>query len=289
MSISLIYTSFEQTMNHQETVAFIHPQRIEEVLALGFPTSNIIHRFTDLHIVCKFTIEDLLNASVANWQFNRPPDHVRCRDIAHYLYNTKRPVDTMFYMSFNNLSGCFDILDGIHRYTALKYLRDQNGQPTNHIDSGYFGANLDARWLYTQSIIVNIRFNALESDLIETFKSLNKSNPVPDLYIRDVAKEKRELIELIVLRWQGRYPTHFSSSSSPNKPNCNRDKFIGFLDVVYNKFANPLSELENALTQCNEFVKTNIPKTSASILKKCEETGCYFFLHKLEKMQKIIV
>lgn len=276
-------------MNYKQTSAFISPHKIEELFRTNLPSSSVIHRFTDLHVVCKFTIEDLLNAKMSNWEFNRPPDHVRCRDIAHYLYNTKRLVDTMFYMSYNNLTGHFDILDGIHRYTALKYLREQNSQPTDYIDSGYFGANSDATWLYAQQIIVNIRFNALESDLIETFKSLNKSNPVPDLYIRDVGKEKRELIERIVLIWQGKYPSHFSSSSSPNKPNCNRDNFIGFLDEVYDKLGDPQNDLDNALKQCNEFVKTNVPKTSASILKKCEESGCYLFLHKFEKLRKIIV
>jgi hypothetical protein len=170
----------------------------------------------------------------------------------------------------------------------LKYLREQNSEPTNHIDSGYFGANRDATWLYSQYVVVNIRFNALESDLIETFKSLNKSNPVPDLYIRDVVKEKRDLIELVVLKWQGRYPSHFSPSASPNKPNCNRDKFIGFLDEIYDKFSDPPSELEHALTQCNELVKMNAPKTPPSILKKCEETGCFLFLHKFDKLQKMI-
>jgi hypothetical protein len=271
-------------MNYKETIAFVHPQRIEEVMKSNFPTATMVHKFTDFHVICKFTIEDLLNSNVTNWQFNRPPDHVRCRDIAHYLYNTKRPVDTMFYMSFNNLTDRFEILDGIHRYTALKYLREQNSQPTNYIDSGYFGANLNATWIYNQQIIVNIRFNALESDLIETFKSLNKSNPVPELYIRDVAKEKRNLIELIALKWQGRYPAHFSSSSSPNKPNCNRDKFIDFLDEVYDKFSDPSNDLENALMQCNEFIKSHLPKTSPPILKKCEESGCYLFLHKLMRV-----
>jgi hypothetical protein len=275
-------------MNYIETISFTNPLRIEEVIKTNFPTSTMVHKFTDLHVICKFTIEDLLNSDIANWCFNRPPDHVRCRDIAYYLYNTKRPVDTMFYMSYNNLSGRFDILDGIHRYTALKYLREQNSEPTNHIDSGYFGANRDATWLYSQYVVVNIRFNALESDLIETFKSLNKSNPVPDLYIRDVVKEKRDLIELVVLKWQGRYPSHFSPSASPNKPNCNRDKFIGFLDEIYDKFSDPPSELEHALTQCNELVKMNAPKTPPSILKKCEETGCFLFLHKFDKLQKMI-
>jgi hypothetical protein len=276
-------------MNYLETSRFTPSHRIEEVVRENFPTSTVIHKFTDSHIVCKFTVEDLLKSRVANWEFNRPPDHTRCRDIAHYLYNSKRQVDTMFHMSFNNLTRNFDILDGIHRYTALKYLREQNGGSTDYIDSGYFGSNLDATWLYTQRIIVNIRFNALESDLIETFKSLNKSNPVPDLYIRDVAKEKRDLIEIIVLKWQTKYPTHFSSSSSPNKPNCNRDKFIGFLDEVYDKFADPMNDLESSLTQCNNFVKSNVPKTSASILKKCDESGCYLFLHKLDKLAKIVV
>lgn len=268
-------------MDYLGTHSFTPRHRIEEILRTHFASSSVIHKFTDFHVICKFTIEDLLNANITNWEFNRPPDHIRCRDIAHYLYNSRRLVDTMFYFSFNNETHRFDVLDGVHRYTALKYLREQNGRPVDHIDPGCFGANLDANWLYNQHIIVNIRFNALESDLIETFKSLNKSNPVPDLYIRDVAKEKRSAIESVVIKWQSRFPTHFSSSNSPNKPNCNRDRFVELLDKVYDGITEPLGDW---LDKRNDMIRASPPKTSQSILKKCEESGCFLFLYKFDKI-----
>ena len=46
--------------------------------------------------------------------------------------------------------------------------------------------------------------------------------------------------------------------------------------------------LEDALENMNEYIKNNIPKKlSEIIIKKCNETGCYLFLFKLEKLEEL--
>jgi uncharacterized membrane-anchored protein YhcB (DUF1043 family) len=85
-------------------------------------------------------------------------------------------------------------------------------------------------------MLVNIRFNATQGDLIETFKNLNKSQVVPDLYIKDHSKEKREIIDAIANDWYVRYKRHFSSSSNPIIGNTNRNKFVELLDKIYDKY-----------------------------------------------------
>jgi len=118
---------------------------------------------------------------------------------------------------------------------------------------------------------------------------LNKSNPVPDLYFRDEVKERKEVIENIVKIWQTKYKPHFSSSIKPNIPNINRDRFIDLLDKLYDKYDIKLETqyvLEDALDNMNEYIKNHIPKKlSELIIKKCNESGCYLFLFKLEKLE----
>jgi hypothetical protein len=197
----------------------------------------------------------------------------------------------MFYLFFNNINESFEIIDGIHRYNALKYIKQENSKAIDLITPGDFGNNNDAFWFYHQFVILNIRFNSLEEELIGAFKNLNKSNPVPDLYFRDEVKERKEVIIDIVKKWQTKYKSHFSPSIKPNVPNINRDRFVDLLDKLYDKYDIKLETqyvLEDALDNMNEYIKNHIPnKLSDLIIKKCNETGCYLFLFKLEKLEEL--
>jgi hypothetical protein len=127
---------------------------------------------------------------------------------------------------------------------------------------------------------------------METFKTLNKSQIVPDLYIRDYAKEKREMIEKIANDWQVRYKKHFSSTANPITGNTNRNKFIDLLDKIYDKYKirdTKENILKQRLDDANNKISFNIPKkVSIDIQSKCKETGCYLFLHKNDKLEEII-
>ena len=206
-----------------------------------FTNCKHILSYTNSHHVYKIMIKDILSKSVINWEYNRPPDMARCPDIARHIYNSKKPIDTMIYLSFNNLNETFDVLDGIHRITALKIIKEENSKEFN-VELNEFGFENNAHWLYNQYLLVNIRFNATLGELIETFKNLNKSQNVPDLYICDNNKDKRNIIESIENEWFVKYKKHFSSSSNPNIGNTNRNKFIELLDKLYEK---------HKIRQCN--------------------------------------
>ena len=271
---------------------FIPNNIINTVLPIIMPSVEIVHSYSERHMIIKIRVYDLLDARITNWKYNRPPDQIRCADIAKYIYLSKKPLDTMLYLSFNNMTQSFDVVDGIHRYTSLKILKENKSNSLNLIDPGDYGNNNDAEWLYQSHIILNIRFNAIEGELIELFKNLNKSSPISDLYIRDFIKEKREIIENVANNWQIKYKSHFSANNKPNKPNVNRDRFIDLLQEIYVKYnINEVNKyiLEQVLDRTNWNISTNIPhKLSESIIDKCKSSGCWLFIYTNDKLVKMI-
>jgi hypothetical protein len=272
---------------------------ISHIIKHHFNSSKLLHSFSPNHLLFKIQIKDILNAPINNWEYNRPPDMARCPVIANYIYNSNKPIDTMMSMTYKNNNDSFEVLDGIHRLTALRIIHTENikSKPLDLVtpiqEGDYpFGSDNDADWLYNQYLIVNIRFNADLGDLIESFKTLNKSQTVPDIYIRDVAKEKRDVIETISNDWQIRYKKHFSSSANPIVGNTNRNKFVDLLDKIYDKYnidETKLIKFKQVLENANTLISMNIPtKTSIDARVKCRETGCYLFLYKNDILENFI-
>ena len=113
-----------------EQQEFLPSHVIAPLLQLAFPSSTTVHVYSHQHYIIKVPISTLLKAPMMNWQFNRPADRTRCEDIARYIAISKKPVDTMMYVSFNNKKRTFDIVDGIHRYTALTIIQEKS----QHLD-----------------------------------------------------------------------------------------------------------------------------------------------------------
>ena len=229
------------------------------------------------HAVYLIQIKYLLNDSVENWIHNRDPDMARIPIIAEAIYNKQNPIETMFYLSFNKENEKFDILDGIHRLTALKLIKEENLTKFRGEDS-----NL----LFNQYVLVNIRFNFTYGDLCNAFQNLNEARPVPELYMGKQEEEnKGKIIKNIANEWCHKYKKHFSSSSKPNTGNTNRDKFVDLLDKLYDKYeCKDENMLRNILDDANEDLSLNNPKVSIDALYKCKETGCYLFLLKNDKI-----
>ena len=265
---------------------------LNKILQYSFKSCEILHEYTAYHKIIKIKIGDLLSAKISNWKYNRPADLTRCFDIARYMYCSKNVIDTMLYLTYNNGKQTFDIIDGIHRYTALKIIKDANSKQLDLLTPSEFGNNNDATWLYGSYIILNIRFNALDGDIIELFKSLNKSNPIPDLYIRDFNKDKRDIIESITNNWQVKYKTHFSSNNKPNKPNINRDRFVDLLEIIYDKYQITNENkflLEELMQRTNTHISYHIPRNlSTSIKEKCNKSGLWLFIYSIDELAKII-
>jgi hypothetical protein len=285
-------SNYMVTRRQHTTSEYVPFSSIEITMNHHFPSSELILRYNENHGIYKILISDLLVDSIKNWEYNRPPDMARCPDIARYMYNSKKPIDTMIYLSFNNPKDTFEALDGIHRLTSLKIIKEENSKELDLLSTGEFGSNNDATWLYSQYILVNIRFNASLGELIEVFQTLNKSQVVPDLYIRDIKKEKRDIIDSIANEWYVRYKIHFSSSANPNTGNTNRNKFVELLDILYDKYKiDNLSgnKLRKLLEIANQKLSENISsKITISTRVRCKETGCYLFLYKNDKLEDII-
>jgi hypothetical protein len=271
---------------------FIPSNIIPIVMKHFFESSELVLSYNDNHSIYKIMIKDLLVDTIQNWKFNRPPDMARCPDIATYIYNSKKPVDTMLYLSFNNIKEVFEVLDGIHRITALKMIKDENSKPFDPLVKSHFGSDCDAAWLYNQYLLVNIRFNASKGELVETFENLNKSQVVPEIYFRDYGTEKRDIINTISNEWFVKYKKHFSSSANPITGHTNKNKFEDLLDKLYDKHKirdSSSDKLRRRLDDANKEISMNIPsKASIDIRVKCRETGCYLFLYKNDKLEEFI-
>jgi hypothetical protein len=283
------YTIIRNSFGSSE---YIPSKDISIIMNYHFASSELLFSYNENHGLYKIKIKDLLVDTVTNWEYNRPPDMERCPDIARYIYNSKKYIDSMVYLSFNNLKESFEVLDGIHRITALKMIKVENSKPLELLCPGDFGSANDANWLYEQYLLVNIRFNASLGDLIEVFKNLNKSQTVSELYICDHAKEKKDIIENIVNDWYYRFKKHFSSSANPITGNTNRTKFSNLLLHLYDKYKISqfnIEKLKNILESANQKISQNIPnKVSIDMRSKCEESGCYLFLLKPDVLEEFI-
>lgn len=257
------------------------------------PSAQVINTYTDNHIILKTSIHDLLNAGhtskIQNWKYNRPPDVARCREIAEQIYNKRQWVDWLLYMVYDGQTQTLLLIDGMHRFHALQMIQKENKKPEDLLTPSMFGSNNDATWLYDQSLLISVRTNLSDGQTIDLFQGLNKSIPVPDLYMVDPDLRKRQLIEKVIDEWMTSFPSHFTASKKPNVPNMNRDRWVDILDYVYTKYAlNNCNAhiLNEKLYELNMRLKMRPPrKVTANALAKCIQSGCFIFLIKCDVLQ----
>jgi hypothetical protein len=276
MTIDSLLSPFKQRESI-DTIA------IQYVISLLLPHAIELHSYSDFHCIIKTTIQDIMDAPIVNWKYNRPADLVRCEDIALDMKKSGKPVDTMLSMSFNKSIKSFEVIDGIHRYTALRHIYESTGASESGITKG---------GLFQSFIIINLKFNQSKDELSHWFQTLNKSISVSELYNGNSSKVKKDYIELLCSRYQLRYTTHFQASKKPNKPNINRDTFMNILNAVYDTLE--LTEenkerLEILLEDINEHISEHPPKkVTDAALQKCERTGCYLFLESEERLIELL-
>lgn len=116
---------------NMEPSSFLSVASIPDFLAQQFSGCQLLHTFSPEHLFLKTTVQQLLQCPISNWKFNRPPDILRCRDIAQTIYRQRAPIEAVFYLAYD--SGprrTFDVLDGIHRITALRHLLKKTQNPS---------------------------------------------------------------------------------------------------------------------------------------------------------------
>jgi hypothetical protein len=263
--------------------------------------SKIIHYYSHTILLLNVKIGRLLEVPIVNWCQNREPDLIRIPDIASYIYNKRKPIDTIMYLSFNNKKQNFNVIDGIHRFSALKYIKEQNNRPLDLLDTQEYGSNGDALWFYNTEIIVNIRFNACIGDLVDLRDSLNQSQPMPTVLLNDNNAEQQSrniVLHSIADEWQKKYKKIFSSSNDSTYlqsiGSTNRNKFIELLGILYDKYNIDISRIQllrNILEEANQKMEQLYTDKKIGSLKareKCKVTGCYLFLYKIDKLEDII-
>ena len=266
---------------------------MSDILTLSsIPSFEYIHKYNNEHFIFKCKIIDLIKGPFVNWEYNRPADLNRAFEIAKYAYkvnNKQSDLDWILYTFYCNEDEKIKIYDGIHRFAALSLIYEENKKTIDLQTKNYFGSNGDAKWIYDKYILICIRLNATFGEISDSFQSLNKSHPVPELYITNKDSDKKQIIEKVANEWTQKYKIHFSTNCKPNVPNINVSLFIDILDKIYKKYKiTKMNEhlLNEYLYQMNERIKMNIPKkVSAAALKKCNDSGCYLFLYKKDVLE----
>lgn len=226
---------------------------------------SLVYKINDNNLMCKTTLKRFKNINIRRWQCQRPPDSIRITDIVKYIKREKY-VDGIIYLYYDKKDDCFYCYDGLHRTQALRLLIKEN-------------------YPIDLNIMISVRRNVNQGDIMEHFNSLNKCIPVPDIYVGVRNANIITTVESVVNQYVDRYPQHFSTSRNPNAPNENKDRMKDRIKHIIEKQDNDDLICENNLISIletlNEHIRNNIPrKCSKNQIDKCITSGFYLFLHK---------
>jgi len=293
---------------------YIATSNIDMVFSHHFPNSVVIHNINEDIKLCSIKIRDLLNANVKNWEFNRQPDQVRVPEIARYIYNSRKHINTHFYLSYNNKNDRFDIIDGSHRHWALKMLQslsvangeilDNRLRNNDETLTTWFNPQENIEWLLNNDTIVQINFKSSDNDLRLLRDDINNSQPMP-IELRNISQdiEKNGIINRIADEYINKYKQCFASNSvrddyMKNNRKTNRDKFVVLLSRLYDKYnidINRVGILQQRLEIANDIIRCELQENrlrrrcnKEDIKNKCRETGCYLFLYRDEELFNLI-
>lgn len=244
---------------------------------------NIITQYKENHILGSCKIGDIINFNWKRWKYNRPPDEIRVNEIVEYI-NRGHSLDWLIHFIYSNNFTYSDnggemskleVYDGLHRMTAL----------SNYI-SQYEITHDNECPLRDTIILVSIRINPTLGEIVDAFQLINKSIPIPELYVDVIDSVKNDIVESVVEKWTKNYKHHFKSSLRTNIPNVNKDCFIDIVSKIYDHYKiKDKKKLEHRLNKINKFIMENIETLpnypfSKKTLDKCKDSGCYMFLVK---------
>ncbi len=279
-----------------------------KLLTQHYTNFGVLHHYTNTHIIIRTKVSDFLNSPIVKWKYNRTPDMARVKAIAQDIYNNRSVVDSMFYLHYNPKTNKFECYDGLHRWSALHYIYTENMKPQDLITPGDFGENGNATWLYDSYVIVNLRYDCTDGQLIDAFQKINNSCPIADIYVRDTNREKVDIIEKTTELFKNtrihrkKFNNLFTGSNKPQRPNTNDDRFKDLLNELYDKlnieqyeYVEGQDVLITALMQANQVAKTRVETLPAKKIKltqdqrdKCDEIGCYLFVFTSEDIIEMV-
>lgn len=247
---------------------------------------RIVITHSDRHQTYKIKMKKFMKLNMIRWQFNRPANIERVEEISESLFGKRQPVFFIFQCIYNIEENLFEIIDGIHRYFALKKLNNMLEESESN------------SWFYNSYVLVEMKYNYSKGEYIDWFETINKCTPVSEIYTNS-QDEKKEIIEEVVNIYYSKYNSHFKGTN-PNIPNTSREKFTDVVLYICNNFHISsenkkciLKVLEDINKQISQIVTSNNPKRfnpkiTEKSLKKCNDTGLYLFLAKSEKLLVLI-
>jgi hypothetical protein len=232
----------------------------------------VIHEYDESHLVIKLTIGQLLELPIENWKHNRPPDEVRVAEIKEFIHKQGNDILQPFYIHYNSKKEIYEVLDGIHRYSAMKGAEE-------HISD--------------KIVFVHLFVDYSCGSLVDIFENLNKTVPVPELYIGQPQADttKKDIIEDVAEQWKNQYKSHFTNSKTSYQiPNIIRDSFINILSELYTSYnvrtkAKLLELLERGNSNIKDYIIADVSSVEIPInfsdkqKKKCHDSGCYLLLY----------
>lgn len=202
------------------------------------------------------TCDTLHKLNAKRWSRQRPADETRVAEILSWI-TRESYVQGVLSMAWHPTEGLI-VYDGQHRWRALL-------QVTVPVE-----------------VLVEILWDTDEQEIIRSFQAVNRSVPVPELYVDAplAADTLRGDVEAYIKTLVSRYPSHVSVSARPNRPNFNRDKLSDTLYDLWKECGSPpFKTIVDALETVNQEYDTDpfsVPRISLckspAILKKCMET-----------------
>ena len=265
------------------TLSVVPSSNITELVGL-----KIIIQHSKNHYTFKIKMKKFLKLKMLRWKFNRPPNHDRAKEIAESLLHKQYPLSFIFQCIYNKQDHGLEIIDGLHRFHAIKYLESQ--LEDNELNE----------WFYNSNLLIEAKTNNTEGEVIDWFQSINKCSPVSDLYLNS-QDEKKEIVEEVVNKYYSnpKYNSHFRGLN-PNIPNTNKEKFTDLVCYIYETHEISLENkkniyklLDNINKLIEEKVKNDDPKKfnkkiTQKSMEKCYKTGLFLFLSNEDEFKFLI-
>jgi hypothetical protein len=195
------------------------------------------------------------NYNIKNWKKNRPADKFRVDEIYEfYLNNNITLLPGILYVWLNKNK--YFIYDGIHRYEALKKINKDD-----------------------INILLYINLSDNEECIIKDFTNINKSIPLPSLYIDNTEVSKIHICQNVAEQLCKKYPTFVSTSRKPHTYNFNRDQIIDFISTfnINFKIKNLDYIIYKILIKLNYHAKNKILENKIVHPIKCKKYNFYLF------------
>jgi hypothetical protein len=203
------------------------------------------------HSVFWVDVEHFNELPIEMWQYNRPADQDRVKEIHGWMNQSKR-MDGIIYLAHQkNKLVCYE---SNHRREALKGLEGMH------------------------PILVDILWNANNDTIKDEFVRINKAVSVPELYVENNPMEFVDDIQNLVKKFCERYKKLKTNTDRPQRPNFNRDMLTNEFTRIVKEKGVDVETLGQRLETLNaELSRCDRSKLPPKVLQKCEESGLWLF------------